>query len=53
MTQNTYFIQKLTQKNTTQYSIIACMGERILKRMDLCICVTDLLDYTHKTNTTL
>jgi len=36
----------------TQYSVITC-GERIWKRIDTCICITESLYCTPKTNTML
>ena len=39
--------------NSTQYSIMAYMGKEPLKRVDICICITNSVSYTPGTNTTV
>ena len=39
--------------NSTQYSVMAYMGKESKNRVDICICITDSLCCTPKTNTTL
>ena len=52
------YIKQITTKdllyitgNSTQYSVMAYMGKKSKKRVDICICMTDC--YTPETNTTL
>ena len=39
--------------NSTQYSVITYMRKKSVKRMNMCICITDSLCYIPETNTTL
>ena len=36
--------------NSTQYSVMAYMGKELLKKVDICICITDSLCCTPETN---
>ena len=52
--------KKITNKNllyntgnSTQYSVMACMGKESKKRVDICMCLTDSLCCTAETNTAL
>ena len=54
------YIKQVTNKNlpystgdSTQYSVMAYMGENLKKKVDICICVTDSPCHTPETNTTL
>ena len=54
------YIKQITNKNllystgnSTQYPLMNFMGIESIKRVDICICITDSLCYTAETNTTL
>ena len=39
--------------NSTQYSVVAYMGKESLKKVDMCMCVADLLCCIPETNAAL
>ena len=40
-------------RNATQSSVVTCMGKKISKTVDICLCITDSLCCTAETDTTL